>query len=137
MSFLRVCGDEHGDTHLVPVELPEITSADGLGRRFGLAGIPTTTLSVGRLTEPKADQGLHTPPRRQVVVVLRGALEVTTTAGDRHRFGPGDCLLADDLGTKGHVTRDVGDEYLMTMTIGIPDDWKYDISPEIGGLRRK
>jgi hypothetical protein len=128
MSFLRVYGDEQGDTHLIPVELPEVPTDDGPGSRFGLSGIPTTTLSIGRLTGPKLDQGLHTPPRRQVVVVLRGALEVTTTAGDRHRFGRGDCLLADDLDSKGHITRDVGDEYLMTMTIGVPEDWKYDIS---------
>jgi hypothetical protein len=107
-----------------PVELPEVPAADGVGRR-GLSDIPATTLSVSRLTERRPDQGLHQPPRRQVVVVLRGALEVTTTAGDRYRFGPGDCLLADDRDTKGHITRDVGEELLMTMTIGIPADWEY------------
>lgn len=124
MSFLRVYGDEQGETHLAPVGLPEVPARSGLGRRFGLYDIPTTTLDIGRLTDRKPDEGLHEPPRRQVVVILRGALEVTTTAGDRHRFGPGDCLLADDLGSNGHITTDVGEEFLMTMTIGIPTDWK-------------
>jgi hypothetical protein len=124
MRLLRVWADISGETHLTPIDLPAIESPVGSTTRFGLGDIPTTTLTIGRLAERKFDQGWHTPPRRQIVVVLRGALEVTTTTGDCQRFGPGDCLLADDLDSKGHITRDVGDEQLATLTIGIPGDWE-------------
>jgi hypothetical protein len=119
MNFARVYADEAGETHLTAIELP--SGGDG---RFGLSGVPTTTLTIGRLTERKFDQGWHTAPRRQIVVVLCGALEVTTTTGDCRRFNAGDCLLADDLDSKGHITREVGEDYLATLTIGIPPDWQ-------------
>jgi hypothetical protein len=48
-------------------------------------------------------------PRRQWVVVLRGAVEVEVTDGSRRTFGPGDLLHAEDTDGTGHVTRPVGD----------------------------
>ncbi len=36
---------------------------------------------------------------------------------------PGDVLFADDMGTKGHISRDVGDDRLSIMAIGVADDW--------------
>jgi hypothetical protein len=123
MNFVRVHADEAGETHLTSIDLPPASSGSGDNKRFGLGDIPTTTVTIGRLTERKFDQGWHTPPRRQIVVILRGALEVTTTSGDVKQFHAGDCLLADDLESKGHITRDVGEDYLATLTIGIPPDW--------------
>jgi hypothetical protein len=125
VNLLRVFADESGETHLTSVDLPPIEGPVGNVNRFGLGNIPTTTMTIGQLAERKFDQGWHPAPRRQIVVVLRGALEITTTTGDCERFGPGDCLLADDLDSKGHITRDVGDEHLATLTIGIPVDWHF------------
>jgi len=48
-------------------------------------------------------------PRRQWVVVLRGAVDVEVTDGSRRTFGPGDLLRAEDTDGIGHVTRPVGD----------------------------
>jgi redox-sensitive bicupin YhaK (pirin superfamily) len=48
-------------------------------------------------------------PRRQWVVVLRGAVEVEVTDGSRRTFGPGDLLRAEDTEGAGHVTSPVGD----------------------------
>lgn len=48
-------------------------------------------------------------PRRQWVVVLRGAVEVVVTDGSRRTFEPGDLLRAEDTDGTGHVTRPVGD----------------------------
>ena len=46
-----------------------------------------------------------------------------TTLGQSERLRPGDVLLADDGGTKGHISRDVGDDPLMLMAIGIDPAW--------------
>jgi hypothetical protein len=55
---------------------------------------------------------------------MQGVFEVTTTAGDSYRFGPGDCLFADDVGTRGHTFEDVGDEPLVGILVAIDPDWK-------------
>lgn len=54
------------------------------------------------------DQTWHPAPRRQIVVILTGTLEVTTSDHASRCFGPGQCFLADDMGGKGHLTRAVG-----------------------------
>jgi uncharacterized cupin superfamily protein len=57
-------------------------------------------------------------------VVLQGELQIVTTLGHEERLHPGDVLLADDVGSKGHISRDVGDQPLMLMAIGIGSDWQ-------------
>lgn len=52
-------------------------------------------------------QDWHHAPRRQLVAVLSGALEIEVGDGSRRRFNTGDCFLADDLAGQGHLTRDV------------------------------
>jgi hypothetical protein len=37
---------------------------------------------------------------------------------------PGDVLFADDMDSKGHISRDVGAEPLTMMTIGIGSEWE-------------
>ena len=122
MAIYRVFGDEMGETHLSRVELPPADESSP--RALSIRDIPATTCTVTELLERKPDNGLHVPPRRQLVVVLRGALEITTTSGECQRLEPGDCLLADDLDARGHATRQVGDGDLSTITVGIAPEWR-------------
>ena len=46
----------------------------------------------------------HCAPRRQFVVMLSGAVEVTCGDGESRVLGPGDILLADDTTGQGHRT---------------------------------
>ena len=48
-------------------------------------------------------------PRRQWVVILRGAVEVEVSDGSRRTFGPGQLFRAEDTDGTGHITRPVGD----------------------------
>jgi uncharacterized cupin superfamily protein len=114
-------GDAAGETHLCLVELPERESYAGSVR--GLTDIPVTTMGMGEFLGRKPDVGVHNAPRRQFLVVLQGELEIATTLGQSERLRTGDVLLADDGGTKGHVSRDVGDDPLMLMAIGIDPAW--------------
>ncbi len=130
MNLFRVYGDESGETHLVRIDLPLVENPpDGLGTRLGLLNVPATTLDINELLGPKEDRGFHTISRRQLVVVLRGVLEITTTAGDCERLQAGDCLIADDPDTtKGHRARDVGDERLASLVVGIGPEWECPVS---------
>lgn len=121
MTCFHIYGDGAGDTHLRPLELAVRDTYAGKIR--GLSDIPATTAGIGAFEDRKPDSGMHDAPRRQFVIVLAGELEIVTTLGQQERLLPGDVLLADDVGSKGHLSRDVGDEPLSLMTVGIANDW--------------
>jgi hypothetical protein len=124
LKMTRVYADAEGETHLAQLALPAEPSRGG-GRSREVADIPTTTLSITEMHERRPTRDLHPPPRRQLVVILRGEFEVATTAGARTRFGPGDCLFVDDLDGRGHAFDDVGIEPLVTLQIGIDGNWSW------------
>jgi hypothetical protein len=55
------------------------------------------------------DSDPHPAPRKQWVVMLRGAIEVEVSDGTRRRFGPGELVLVTDTTGSGHITVTVGD----------------------------
>ena len=115
-------GDAAGDTHVAPLDMPVTDTEAGTVR--GLNDIPVATMGFGEFVKGrKPDVGVHNAPRRQFLVVLQGELEIETTLRQKERLRPGDVLLADDVGTKGHISRDVGADPLMLMAIGIGTDW--------------
>lgn len=122
MTVFHLHGDESGETHLTRLEFPVRESFAGMVR--GLHDIPTTTMGFGEFVVRKPDVGVHQAPRRQFLVVLEGELEVVTSLGQRERLQPGDLLLADDVGSKGHISRDVGEAPLMMMAIAVTDEWE-------------
>jgi quercetin dioxygenase-like cupin family protein len=124
MQCWHLHGDAAGETHLTPIELPVRESYAGTVRT--LTDIPVTTMGMGRFIGRKPDVGVHNAPRRQFLVVLEGELEIATTLGQRERLRPGDVLLADDGGSKGHISRDVGDAPLMLMAVGADPAWELE-----------
>ena len=59
----------------------------------------------------------HPAPRRQYVITLEGEVEIGLGDGTVRRFGPGDCMLAEDLTGEGHTTRTGGDVPRLTATV--------------------
>ena len=125
MALYRVYGDEAGETHLAEIELPEFeVNSEGVEKLRGVLNIPAITVGIVQLTKLTPSQDLHPAPERRLLVFLRGQTEITTTSGDRKVLRAGDCLLADDVDTKGHYTRDIGPEPRTMVTVGIPGDWR-------------
>ena len=81
-------------------------------------------MNINEMVDPLGTVDYHAAPRRQMIVVLRGAFEITTSHGERKRFERGDCLLAEDVEGEGHRFEDVGDELLATLAIGIAGAWE-------------
>ncbi|HCQ63780.1 MAG TPA: cupin [Rhodobacteraceae bacterium] len=52
----------------------------------------------------------HPTPKRQTLVGLRSAIDVTASDGETRRIGPGDIWRMADRTGKGHHTAVVGDE---------------------------
>ena len=63
----------------------------------------------------------HTAPRRQYVITLSGHAEVELIDGKKIELGPGSIDLAEDLTGKGHITRTVGNEDRVTISIPLSD----------------
>jgi hypothetical protein len=67
----------------------------------------------------------HTPPQRQFVITLSGAVEIKVGDGSTRAFGAGDVLLAEDLTGQGHSSRElIGPR--RSLILPVPDD--FDIS---------
>jgi hypothetical protein len=47
---------------------------------------------------------LHTAPKEQYIIYLKGTAEIEVTSGEKRIFGPGDILLVTDTTGKGHKT---------------------------------
>lgn len=104
--LVRFSPGEDGESHFSELE---VTFPHARTDRFGhtivsSAVVASPTVQLAVLPEG-LDQDWHPAPRRQLVAVLSGELEVGTPDGEVRRFGPGDLFLADDMGTRGHTTR--------------------------------
>jgi quercetin dioxygenase-like cupin family protein len=65
----------------------------------------------------KSFSDFHNAPRRQYVVIMAGAMEIEIGDGATRQLGPGDVLVAEDLTGKGHITRGVGEDPRITLTV--------------------
>lgn len=102
MKLTRIRVGDDGESHFEELELPLDTSQ----RRATSVPLPATHVALG-LSAALEPQDWHHAPRRQLVTVLEGVLEVEVGDGSRARFDPGDSFIADDLAGRGHLTRDL------------------------------
>ena len=54
------------------------------------------------------DVDWHPAPRRQYVINLDGGVHITAGDGETRYIGPGDLVLVEDTGGKGHISKFVG-----------------------------
>jgi hypothetical protein len=55
----------------------------------------------------EGNEDFHCPPRKQFVITLFGAVEISVGDGASRIFGPGDILFAEDLQGEGHQAREL------------------------------
>ncbi len=103
VKITRVAADVDGVTRFEDVEIPlEPAGTIGeLSRVMGATGVQF------RENPPDYDYDWHPAPRRQLVVLLDGEIEVEVGDGERRRFRGGDVLLLEDTEGRGHRTRNV------------------------------
>ena len=101
MKLTRIRTGDDGESHFEEMDIPE----DKSQRRSTSEWLPAKLTAFG-ISDALEPQDWHHAPRRQLVAVLSGALEVEVHDGTTARFGPGDVFLADDLTGRGHKTRD-------------------------------
>ena len=70
-------------------------------------------------------QELHNAPRRQLIFLTSGLLELESSEGVRYICRPGDVIFAEDMRGKGHITRSLRDTRGF-VHIAMPED--FDVS---------
>ena len=102
MKLTRIRAGDDGESHFEELDLP----LDTTQRRATSDWLPGSETAIG-VSEALGPQDWHHAPRRQLVAVLSGMLEIEVGDGSTARFGPGDAFVADDLAGRGHLTRDI------------------------------
>jgi len=108
MKITRFMTTADGGSQFDEIEVPFDEEIQGASGYTLMASNPYDSTDV-RFVELPADlnQDWHPPPTLQMVVVLSGIVEVTTTDNARRHWGKGDVFVAADLDGRGHRTRTI------------------------------
>ena len=121
MKYIGIYADSDGETHFEDVE--EET------RKIEIA--PTAIFDIGQ-TRPASEcfwaippaghsADFHPPPKRFIVPILAGEMEITVSDGEVRRFKAGDIVLLDDVASKGHKSVVVSQTALHSFLVGLPE----------------
>lgn len=108
--------DEAGDTHLAKVDIALATvdfapPAPPMGASEAIGATAYTWLRVPEDWQDTA----HPSPSRQLLVMLSGKILVTVSDGTSATITAGDCMLLDDVGSRGHAAETVDGEATVLM----------------------
>ena len=67
-------------------------------------------------------QSYHNAPRRQLIFLTSGILELESSEGKRYICRPGDLIFAEDTTGKGHITRSLRDTRGV-VHVAMPEDF--------------
>lgn len=104
----RLYTGSDGQSHIEAIDIEQ--KADWL------KGLPASQISF-RVWPKGQFIDWHPAPRRQFVIILSGQLEIGCGDGSKQVFGPGDARLVEDTTGKGHTTRVVSSEPVLTATV--------------------
>ncbi len=101
MRIHNVYEDANGESHFRDIEVDwiEETPTGKLSKR-----LPATGIMIREITANFEDTS-HRAPRRQYVISLAGAVEITVSDGETRHIGAGEIVLVEDTAGKGHITR--------------------------------
>ena len=113
MKYVRLVADKNGKTRLEDATL-QLDEADYrppapmvyVSHAYRSDGVQFIRLPSGWTAE-----ALNVP-KKQFMLCLKGQLEITVSGGDKRSFGPGDCILMEDVGGEGHKSSVTGEEFV-------------------------
>lgn len=103
MKVKRVYADAQRESRFDKMEI-ELRDAGPIGHLS--EPIPAKSV-IFRRNEPGYDYDWYVAPRRQLIVLLDGAIEIEVSDGERRILRGGEVLLVEDTTGRGHRTRHV------------------------------
>ncbi len=116
MAIVRIYTGNDNRSHFEDLKL----SFGGEGKMLTTVPQAASTAAF-RCAPPGHVIDWHTAPCRQYVVTLSGQWEIECGDGSVSLFKPGDVMLAEDLTGQGHVSRVVGNEPHIFMTVPLAE----------------
>lgn len=102
MKVTRIYTGDDGQSHFDEIEIElEPYKVGQISELFPATGI------LFRETAADYDYDFHNAPRRQYVVNLDGAVEITVGSGEKRVLEAGEVFLAEDVDGQGHISRAV------------------------------
>jgi hypothetical protein len=106
MKITRFVATEDGGSRFEEFDIPLDNERQGAGGYTLMSSEMFSSDAVCFVSLPAdLDQDWHQAPARQLVQLITGAVEVTTTDGDVRRWHGGDLFMAADVSGQGHKTR--------------------------------
>ncbi len=99
MRVFRLYTKDNGDSALDLHEIPMTGGDRPLSETFKAESVFFRDTPEGHV------QTYHNAPRRQLIVLTTGIMEIETSDGERTVCQPGDLVFAEDFTGKGHITR--------------------------------
>ncbi len=99
MRVVRIFTRDSGESAIEIREVPMTGAERSASETFGCDSIFCRETPEGHV------QGLHNAPRRQLIFLTSGILELEASDGHRTLCLPGDLIFAEDVRGKGHITR--------------------------------
>jgi hypothetical protein len=99
MRVFRLYTKDNGDSALDLHEIPMTGGDRPLSETFPAESVFFRDTPEGHV------QTYHNAPRRQLIVLTTGIMEIETSDGERTVCQPGDIVFAEDFTGKGHITR--------------------------------
>ena len=103
MRIHNLYSDESGISHFRDLKVEWVNDLPG-GR---MSARQHATGVIFRQTPGEYDLDWHTVPRRQYIVNLDAAVEITAGDGETRIIGAGEVLLMEDTNGKGHLSKAV------------------------------
>ena len=87
----------------------------------GVSDMIKTTGAQFSRRPPGPASDWHVGPRRQFVITLSGRAELEVAGGKKVAVGPGHITLIEDTTGKGHITKNLGPEDRIVVTVPLED----------------
>jgi len=99
MRVVRVFTKDSGDSSIEIRKVPMTGAERPMSETFGCDSIFFRETPEGHV------QDSHNAPRRQLIFLTSGILELEASDGHRTLCLPGDLIFAEDVQGRGHITR--------------------------------
>jgi len=103
MRVVRIFTKESGESAIEVRRIPMMGDARPASKTFQSGSVFFRETPQGHV------QDYHNAPRRQLIFLTSGILELEASDGARFVCRPGDLIFAEDTAGKGHITRSLRD----------------------------
>ena len=103
MRLVRIFTRDSGDSAIEVRRIPMTGDARPASQAFQGGSVFFRETPQGHV------QDYHNAPRRQLIFLTSGILELESSGGERFVCRPGDLIFAEDTAGKGHITRSLRD----------------------------